>query len=175
VNFDIDLTAIQRQAILTRRTAIAGSATTEQLRVLMLDTLNLLLDDPQYTANDRQFSREIDPTTGKPREPEYAHEFMMQNDYDYFSTWAYDNSENFRTQVADDNLVMDSVARGREKHAYFETDPDIVDRSLLRNGLRERLEGEEWPAPVIGSNAPDAIISMPKIVVVNTASLGGFY
>ena len=175
-NFDIHYTESQRQALLNRWDAINTTATTEQLRVLMHDVLDLMLNDTQYTADDRQFSRAIDTTTGKPREPEYAHEFLMQNDTDYFSAWAYQFSPDFRVYAETNSITMDAVNRGLTKYTYFESDADIVHRSLLRNGLREREEGEEWPTPVLGSAAPAAVISVPQIVVTTTAdsTVGGF-
>jgi hypothetical protein len=140
----------------------------------MLDVLHILLDDAQFDAVDRNFSRQTDPATGKPRNPEYAHEFLMKNDPDYFAAWAYLNSEAYRLSADANPPTLDAVIRGQSKHTYLENDPDIVWRSLLRNNMRLPEEGEEYPPEVLGTAAPDAVISIPMTVQTEYGSTGWF-
>lgn len=157
MNFDVDKTELQRQGIIDRRAVqrSRGDGTSyttahlDNLRKAYLDLAELVLDDMQYNADTRQTQRAL--VGGA---PEYRHEFLMINDPDYYNAWAYTFSDYFREGVEGDTTTMTSVNRGLSVHTYLESDESIVDRSLLRNGLRTRLEGESFPYSVVGQYAP---------------------
>lgn len=174
MNYDTDFDDTRRGQVLQHRTSVASHATNtaytttdlEQLRFLVLDLASIILDDPQYTADDRETSRSLD-SNGVPIAPEYRHEFLMNKDDPYYYAWAYDHSPTFADSISTDQSAMTLVTAGHQKHSYFEEDPAIVSRSLLRHGLREREEGEQDPPPVVGVYAPANTINLTGDYAIN--------
>jgi hypothetical protein len=85
-------------------------------------------------------------------------------DSDYFAAWAWDHSEEYQADALAEPRQLLMVERGRIKYTYRENDPEIVDRSLLRHGLRELREGETLPPEIIGEHAPAFQVVLPSIV-----------
>lgn len=166
-SFDRDFDATRRNAILTRRTAlVSGTATQSQKDQLLIDVLELLTDDPQMSADQREYNRALN-VDGYPNNPEFRHEFLMGMDENYRAAWAYDHTQgltnDFSIEADEDPNKMAAVLRGRTNHPYREDDPDIVWRSLYRNGYRELEEGETPPPDPAGRYAPDVIAILPSI------------
>lgn len=161
--YDVDFDYNRRLAMRTARAALlAGTATQTQKDQLLKDCVELLIDDPQFPAGDREYSRALN-TDGYPNAPEYRHEFYVANDAGYRSAWAYDHSEDFRVEAAAEPNLMELVLQGRAEHTYREADPEIVDRSLLRNGFRDKREGETDPPRVMGAQAPQSTTILSSI------------
>lgn len=169
VSFDADFTSSERSTLLSRRLTLKnrvdGTAWTaadiDILKKVILDLLELGLDYPELTAEDREYSRGLN-ADGIPNVPEYRHELLMDLDTDYRAAWRYEFDPRFADQLALDPFLMTAVEQGYARYSYIERDPDIVDRSLLRQGMRERREGELDPPPVLGRHAPKyTIVGMP--------------
>lgn len=168
--YDVDFDAARRQAMRTARAAlVAGTATQAQKDQLLRDITELLIDDAQFTAEDREYSRSLN-ADGYPNAPEYRHEFLMNNDGDYRAAWAYDHWEPYQIEADAEPNKMDEVVRGRSLYPYRESDPEIVDRSLLRNGYRPLREGETMPGNVIGRYAPKLTAILPSIPRTETVT-----
>jgi len=173
VNYDLHFDGTRRAALLSSRAALKTTHTTsgvawstadlDKLWHLVEDLLALAIDDPQFTADEIEVRRSLD-SNGLPLYPEYRHEFLCRTDADYFAAWAWDHSEEYQADALAEPRQMLMVERGRIKYTYRENDPDIVDRSLLRNGLRELREGETLPPQVIGEYAPAFQAVLPSIV-----------
>lgn len=169
MNFDQDFTKAERDEIIARRKRLRNradgvaytTADLDDLRKGYLDLIRLGIDDSQLSADDREYSRSLNDA-GVPNAPEYRHEFLMGSDNEYHVAWAYEFSESFRARADADPSTMQSVERSRASHAYFERDPEIVDRSLLRNGYRSPREGEGDPPPVVGRFAPRILAVLPS-------------
>lgn len=163
----MDYDATRRSSVISRRSAaLAKTDNTayantdlDTLRKLVLDLAEVLIDDVQFDADDKEFSRAFD-SNGVPNAAEWRHEFLMANDDEYRATWSWDHSDFYKDLIQDDHSSLQLVDYGRVKHTYFENDPDIVDRSLLRHALRDRLPGEQDPPPVLGAYAPDQTVNL---------------
>lgn len=134
----------------------------ELMRTLLIDAMDMLVNDPQMSAADREYSRSL--VNGVPVAAEYRHELLMSIDQDYRNTWLWDHVVDFQTANVDNDLTLQSIVRGRSNHSYFENDPDIADRSIYRAGWRELREGEEPPPPVLGKFAPAVTLTISPIL-----------
>ena len=169
-SYDIDLTDTQRTTLRTLRAAMLlrtpGAAPTatdiDRLYSTVLDLLTLSMDDPELTAADKHFSLGFD-TDGTPNAPEYRHEFYVSMDTDYTAAWRYDHDPTYPAIVEENPQLMRAVTAGQTRYTYREADPDIVWRSLLRNGWRDPEEGEGEPPEVLGRRAPKVIAILPSI------------
>ena len=175
MNFDVDYTAAQQQAMITRfnnlLAAPAGASYTtaelNNLRDVLKDVWQILLNDVTLTANDRLYSRGLN-TDGQPNAPEYRHEFYMVNDERYRAAWSYDHSDTYAEWASRSENILALIDAGRIAHTYRESDPEIVDRSLLRHALRELEPGEMYPTSPLGVLAPKTFVSLPSLYMGTT-------
>jgi hypothetical protein len=159
--FDVDFDDAERAALLARRASLLAkvddtaysNVQLDDLRKMVLDLVTLILDTSQMTAEDRTYSLGLN-AEGLPNVPEYRHEVIMSQDSSYRAAWRYDYDPNYPAIVEADPQLMRLVELGRTRHPYREGDPDIVDRSLLRNFWRPLEPGESMPPGVTGRTAP---------------------
>lgn len=173
-NWDIEQTDTERANTISRRntmknhTSTYATADLDVLRKLVLDLAEVIIDDKGITADTKETNRAF---TGEiPNKPEWRHEFLMKEDDTYFQAWAYTHAPNYAASVGDDSSEKFLADKGFINHPYLESDPNIVDRSLLRHGLRPPLEGEAMPPPVLGPYAPTVTIILEPIA--RTTSVG---
>ncbi len=162
-DYNADFTKAERDALLEARAAFNASAPgtaafNTALKDVVAALLSMAIDEPQLTATDREYSRSLN-SEGFPVYPEYRHEFLMGIDGDYYAAWAYEHSASFAESADMEPNLWERVARGRVNFPYREENPEIVDRSLLRRGLREQRAGETFPTPVIAKYAPATRLS----------------
>lgn len=169
--FNVDYTKAQRDAVLALRGSLKnrndGVAYTtthlDNMRKMVLDLAQQLLDNYGLAADARETEIGLNVTTGLPNNPEYRHEHLVETSLSYFAAWAYDHSAEYAAAVDVNPEMMETVQRGRGLFPYREADVGIVSRSLLRHFLREKLETELWPYPVVGREAASPISRMGQI------------
>jgi hypothetical protein len=127
----------------------------------MKDLLTLTMDDPNLVDVDKEYSRGL--VGGFPNVPEYRHELMVAIDTDYVAAWRFDYDPEYPAIVEANPQLMVDVLAGQTRHPYREGDPDIVRRSLLRNGWRFPEGGEGTPPDVLGRQAPKVIVTITSI------------